>query len=161
MKKEQNKILFSIITVSLNQPKIINNFNSLKNQTYKNFEHIVIDGGSTDETLDIIKKIQKIYLFGSQRKIREFMMLLILELKKSKGQIIGILNADDVYYKNALKIVKKYFENKNLDFLFGTVRKDRILQGYWPDKINWKFNIYPSHSGGFFITRKAQKNWLL
>ena len=33
-------------------------------------------------------------------------------IRKSKGQIIGILNADDIYYKNALKIVKKYFEKK-------------------------------------------------
>ena len=41
--------------------------------------------------------------------------------------------------------------------MFGTVRKDRVLQGFWPDKIKWKFNIYPSHSGGFFITKKAQK----
>ena len=52
---------------------------------------------------------------------------------------------------------EKYFENKEIDFLFGTVKKDRILQGFWPKKIKWKFNIYPSHSGGFFITRKAQK----
>ena len=53
---KKNKISFSIITVSLNQKKIKNNFKSLMNQTYKNFEHIVIDGGSTDGTLDIIKK---------------------------------------------------------------------------------------------------------
>ena len=41
--------------------------------------------------------------------------------------------------------------------MFGTVRKDRVLHGFWPNKIKWKFNIYPSHSGGFFITKKAQK----
>ena len=37
-------------------------------------------------------------------------------IRKSKGQIIGILNADDIYYKNALKIVKKYFQKNNIDF---------------------------------------------
>ena len=157
MKKKSKKVLFSIITVSLNQPKIINNFNSLKNQTYKNFEHIVIDGGSSDETLDIIKKNSKNISFWQSKKDKGIYDAINIGIKKSKGQIIGILNADDVYYKNALKTVKKYFENKNLDFLFGTVRKDRVLHGYWPNKINWKFNIYPSHSGGFFITRKAQK----
>ena len=104
MKKKYKRLMFSIITVSLNQPKIVNNFKSLRSQTYKNFEHIVIDGGSNDETLDIIKK-----------------------------------------------------NSKNISFLFGTVRKDRVLHGFWPNKISWKFNIYPSHSGGFFITRKAQK----
>ena len=157
MKNRNKKVLFSIITVSLNQPKIINNFTSLKKQTYKNFEHIVIDGGSTDETVDIIKKNSKNIAFWQSKKDKGIYDAINMGIKKSKGQIIGILNADDIYYKNALKIVKKYFQNKNIDFLFGTVKKDRILQGFWPNKISWKFNIYPSHSGGFFITRKAQK----
>ena len=149
--------MFSIITVSLNQPKIINNFNSLKNQTYRNFEHIVIDGGSTDKTTKIIKKNSKNISYWQSKKDKGIYDAINIGIKKSKGRIIGILNADDIYYKNALKIVKKYFENKNIDFLFGTVKKDRILSGFWPNKIKWKFNIYPSHSGGFFITRKAQK----
>lgn len=157
MKKKNKKILFSIITVSLNQPKIINNFNSLKNQTYRNFEHIVIDGGSTDKTTKIIKKNSKNISYWQSKKDKGIYDAINIGIKKSKGRIIGILNADDIYYKNALKIVKKYFENKNIDFLFGTVKKDRILSGFWPNKIKWKFNIYPSHSGGFFITRKAQK----
>ncbi len=157
MKKRSKKLLFSIITVSLNQPKIIHNFKSLSNQTYKNFEHIIIDGGSTDETINIIKKNSKKISFWQSKKDRGIYDAMNIGIKKSKGQIIGILNADDIYYKNALKIVKKYFENKSIDFLFGTVKKDRILQGFWPEKISWKFNIYPSHSGGFFITRKAQK----
>ena len=157
MKKKKQKILFSIITVSLNQPKIINNFKSLRNQTYKNFEHIVIDGGSNDKTVSIIKKNLKNISFWQSKKDRGIYDAMNIGIKKSKGQIIGILNADDIYYKNALKIVKKYFEKKSIDFLFGTVRKDRVLQGFWPNKINWKFNIYPSHSGGFFITKEAQK----
>ena len=157
MKKKNKKILFSIITVSFNQPKIINNFNSLKNQTYRNFEHIVIDGGSTDKTTEIIKKNSKNISYWQSKKDKGIYDAINIGIKKSKGRIIGILNADDIYYKNALKIVKKYFENKNIDFLFGTVKKDRILSGFWPNKIKWKFNIYPSHSGGFFITRKAQK----
>lgn len=157
MKKKSKKILFSIITVSLNQPKIINNFKSLNQQTYKNFEHIVIDGGSIDRTIDIIKKNSSKLSYWQSRKDKGIYDAINIGIKKSKGQIIGILNADDIYYKNALKIVKKYFVTKDIDFLFGTVKKDRILQGFWPKKIKWKFNIYPSHSGGFFITRKAQK----
>ena len=157
MKKKNKRLLFSIITVSLNQPKIINNLNSLKKQTYKNFEHIVIDGGSTDRTLDIIKKNSKDISFWQSKKDKGIYDAINIGIKKSKGEIIGILNADDIYYKNALKIVKKYFENERIDFLFGTVRKERVLQGFWPNKIKWKFNIYPSHSGGFFITRSAQK----
>ena len=157
MKKKKQKILFSIITVSLNQPKIIDNFKSLRNQTYKNFEHIVIDGGSNDKTVSIIKKNSKNISFWQSKKDGGIYDAMNIGIRKSKGQIIGILNADDIYYKNALKIVKRYFQKNNIDFLFGTVRKDRVLQGFWPDKIKWKLNIYPSHSGGFFITKKAQK----
>ena len=59
--------------------------------------------------------------------------------------------------KMLLKLLKNISKKKSIDFLFGTVRKDRVLQGFWPNKIKWKFNIYPSHSGGFFITKEAQK----
>ena len=154
---KKNKISFSIITVSLNQKKIKNNFKSLINQTYKNFEHIVIDGGSTDGTLDIIKKNSENLAFWSSEKDKGLYDAMNKGIKKSRGDIIAILNADDVYFKNALKTVKKYFEKNKIDFLFGTVKKDRVLQGFWPKKIKWKFNIYPSHSGGFFIRRKIHK----
>lgn len=157
IKLKKNKISFSIITVSLNQKKIINNLKSVKSQTYKNFEHIVIDGGSTDKTIKIIKKNSKNLAFWSSRKDKGLYDAMNQGIKKSRGDIIGILNSDDIYYKNALKTVKKYFENDQIDFLFGTVKKDRVLQGFWPKKIKWKFNIYPSHSGGFFIRRKIHK----
>ena len=49
------------------------------------------------------------------------------------------------------------YKNKELDFLFGTVKKKRILSGFHPNKINWKFNIYPSHSCGFFVRKKIHK----
>ena len=54
-------------------------------------------------TIDIIKKILNILLFGSQ-KDKGIYDAMNIGIKKSKGQIIGILNADDIYYKNALKM---------------------------------------------------------
>ena len=53
----QKNFKISIITVTKNSEKFLQeNIDSLKNQTYQNFEHIIIDGGSTDKTLKIIKK---------------------------------------------------------------------------------------------------------
>ena len=78
-------------------------------------------------------------------------------LKKCTGSLIGILNSDDFFNKNALKIVSKYFKNNKIDFLFGSVIKDRVYHNFFPDKLWYTFNIYPSHSVGFFITNKAQK----
>ncbi len=161
LKKNSNKLpIISIITVVLNGEKTLKKcIQSVINQSYpqNKIEYIVIDGGSRDRTISIIKKYAKKISYWHSKKDRGLYDAMNKGIKKSSGEIIGILNADDFYYKNALYIVKKYFENKKIDFLFGTVRKDRILHGFWPKKINWKFNIYPSHSGGFFIRRKAQK----
>ena len=63
---KKNKISFSIITVSRIK-KIRNKFKSLTNQTYKNFEQIVIDGGSTDGTLDIIKNSKNLSFWSSEK----------------------------------------------------------------------------------------------
>ena len=57
--------------------------------------------------------------------------------------------------KNALKIIANYFkEDSGLDFIFGTVLKKKVYSGFKPHLIRWKFNIYPSHSVGFFIRKK-------
>ena len=56
-KNEINKPLISIITVVLNNEKYLEEvIESLKSQKYKNYEHIIIDGGSSDKTLEIIKR---------------------------------------------------------------------------------------------------------
>ena len=78
-------------------------------------------------------------------------------IKKSTGDIIGILNSDDIYYDQALKIVNDYFnKKKNLDFLFGSVYKYKLMHGYNPRKIRWSFGFYTTHSVGFFIKRESQ-----
>ena len=68
------------------------------------------------------------------------------------------INSGDLYNPEALSIVNKYFdEDKNLDFIFGTVNKKKIKQGFKKRKIHWSFDFYPSHSSGFFISNFAQK----
>ena len=65
--------LISIITAVKNGEKHLEEcFESLQNQSYKNFEHIVIDGGSTDRTLEIIIKVK--LNFFHHKKMKEYMM---------------------------------------------------------------------------------------
>ena len=79
-------------------------------------------------------------------------------IKKATGDIIGILNSDDIYYPNALKIINNYFSSdEKLDFLFGSVYKHKLMHGYYPNKIKWTFGFYTTHSVGFFIKTEAQK----
>ena len=148
----------TIITVTKNSEKFIErNILSVIGQSYKNYEHIIIDGNSSDKTMEIINKykdkISKI-ISEDDDGLYEAMNKGILQ---TKGEIIGILNSDDYFYSNALKIVKDYFiSNKNIDFLFGSVNKYTHRHGYYPWRIRWTFNFYPAHSVGFFIKKEAQ-----
>ena len=153
---EKNKI--SIITVVKNSSKTIEKtIQSLLSQKYKNVEYLVIDGNSTDGTLEILNKY------------RENISLLISEEDKgiwdamnkgvslATGDIIGFLNSDDTYYENSLNIVNNYFKNNKIDFLFGSVEKYKLMHGFKPWKIKWSFGFYTSHSVGFFMRTNKHK----
>tara|TARA_B100000963_G_scaffold254866_1_gene223483 strand:- start:2069 stop:2791 length:723 start_codon:yes stop_codon:yes gene_type:complete len=149
---------FSLITTVYNGEKSIEKtIESVICQTHKDFEYIVIDAYSKDKTLEIVNKYKdKITKIISEpdKSIYEGMNK---GIKNSNGEIIGIINSGDTYSNNALEIINSYFEkNKEIDFMFGTVFKKKILYKYEPNKIWWSFNFYPAHSGGFFIKKKTQ-----
>ena len=150
----------SIITVTKNSEKFLEEcILSVDRQSYKNYEHIIIDGNSTDNTVDIIKRYEKKIAYWASEKDKGLYDAMNKGINKCSGDIIGILNSDDVYYSEALKIVNEYFsQNINLDFLFGSVYKHKLLHGYKPKKIKWSFGFYTAHSVGFFITKNAQLN---
>ncbi len=152
---KSKKIFFSIITPVLNNPEIENVFKCLSKQTYKNFEHIVVDGGSRKKTLNILKKNKKKISKLIIEKDESLYEAINKGIKISKGNVIGILNSDDIYYSGTLKLVYNYFKKKNIDYIFGSVIKDRLMHGYWPKKIWYKFNVYPAHSCGFFVKKSA------
>jgi len=154
------KIIFSIITPSLNGEKFIKkNIDSLKNQSFTNYEHIIVDGLSQDKTIPIIKKNINKKIILITKKDNNLWEAINRGIKISKGEIIGILNSDDYYHKDALKNIYKYFKsNKNLSYIFGSVKKhNRILYKLEKQKIFYKFNCYPSHSASFFLKKSIHK----
>lgn len=149
--------LISVITVVKNDEKNIGKtIKSVLNQNFKDYELIVIDGNSTDKTLDIIKKFNKSIDFWISKPDKNLWEAMNTGIRFSKGKIIGILNSKDIFYKSTLEIVNKYFKKNKIDFLFGSVKKNKVYSGFSPEKIYYKFNIYPSHSIGFFIKKKSQ-----
>ena len=158
-KDKKNLPLVSIITVVLNNKKFLEqSINSVLNQRYKNHEHIIIDGKSTDGTVEILRKNNSKIDYWVSEKDRGIYNAMNNGIKLSRGSLIVILNSDDVFYKHALKIATSYFNKyKNIDFLFGSVIKYKLLYGYRPWKIHWSFGFYSTHSIGFFIREKAQK----
>ena len=152
-----SKKFFSIITVVLNSKNNLNEtINCLRQQSFKDFEYIVIDGGSTDGTLDIINNNLDIISFHKSEKDKGIYDAINKGLKFCNGKYIGILNAGDKYTLNGLEIINKYLVNNNFDFIFGSVMKKVLRYGYRKNRIFWNFDFYSSHSSGFFIKSESQ-----
>lgn len=119
-------IKFSIITVSYNSEKTIGQtIESVINQTYTNFEYIIIDGLSSDNTLSIIdqyaQKDNRIkYLSEKDNGIYEAMNK---GIRKATGDVISLLNSDDYYENDALEKILPFIPN-NTDYyvLYGMIR---------------------------------------
>ena len=161
-KKERfsNKPVFSIVTVVLNGEKYIEEtIKSIISQNYKNYEYIVIDGGSTDRTPQILKKYKKKISKIKCEKDKGIYDAFNKGMRIAKGEFICFVNSDDVLKKNALKIIKKYInKHPKIDFIFGSVKKHwGILHGYKPHKIKFSWGFYSSHSTGFYIKRTSAK----
>ena len=91
----------SIITCVLNNSNFIKkSIKSFQKQIYKNKEHIIMDGGSTDGTLKIIEKFKDKNLILSTSSDNGIFDALNKGIKRSSGNIIGILHSDDFYKNN-------------------------------------------------------------
>lgn len=100
----------SIVTPSYNQGKYIEQtILSVINQNYPNLEYIVIDGGSTDETISIIRKYEKFISYWVSEKDDGQSHAINKGLEKCTGDIFNWLNSDDWYEPDALYIVAKEF----------------------------------------------------
>ncbi len=114
----------SIITVTLNSRKtIISTLNSILSQTYKDIEHIIVDGGSTDGTLEIINEYNhpnKQVIISEGSGIYKSMNL---GIKAAKGEIITMLNSDDIYQnENSISdVMEKIFKFPNISIFLGDV----------------------------------------
>ncbi|MBP7435874.1 MAG: glycosyltransferase [Bacteroidales bacterium] len=108
----------SIITPSYNQGQFIEKtILSVLNQNYHNFEHIIVDGGSIDNTLEILKKYP--YLIWISEPDKGQSDTFNKGLKVSSGEIIGWLNSDDMYKQNIFSGIVKYFdEEPDIDVIY-------------------------------------------
>lgn len=107
----------SIITPCLNSEKTIRRtVESVLHQSYKNIEYIIVDGGSRDKTLEIIKEYQPLS-DGRMRWVSEPDKGIYDAMNKgiwmSHGRIIGIINSDDYYVPDAVEKVIEYLEKDN------------------------------------------------
>jgi glycosyltransferase involved in cell wall biosynthesis len=120
-KKEDNHSKISIVMPSYNQVKFIeNSILSILNQEYHSIELIIVDGGSTDGTTDIIKKYEKHIAYWVSEKDEGQSDALNKGFEKCTGEIYGWLNADDVYLPYTFqKIARAFHDNHNKLIVYG------------------------------------------
>ena len=132
----KKKVRFSIITVVKNDRKNIEKtIKSVLQNSFKDFEYIIIDGRSNDGTVEKINSFKKKIDYFSSAKDKNLWDGINKGIRKSNGQILFVLNSGDVLYKDGLKIANKFFKNYDIDFLFGAIKKDRIFYKFEPEKI--------------------------
>ncbi|PKM82455.1 MAG: glycosyltransferase [Firmicutes bacterium HGW-Firmicutes-14] len=154
--------LVSIITVTLNSEKFLEDtLRSVAGQTYPNIEYILIDGGSTDGTLDIIKKYENYLSRWVSEPDNGIYDAMNKGIRLSSGEIIGIINSDDWYEPYTVEtIVREALEHPEHSVFHGDMAvrspEGEYLYLYKPD-LNFS-NIWHDmivHHPTCFIRKKV------
>lgn len=145
----------SIITVCFNSASTIEDtIKSVLNQNYDNYEYIIVDGKSSDNTLEIVKKYEK--KFDGKMKIisekdRGLYDAINKGIKNSTGDIIGIINSDDVLARE--KVFSKIadtFKNNDCDCTYSNLlmldeNLEKVVRKFKAKHGNYKLGWYPPH----------------
>lgn len=162
-----DNIKISVITVVKNgMPFLKDAFNSYDNQTLEDKEHIVVYSNSKDETENFVKQFQnKKKIIKDNFSINKFGSINI-GIKEAKGEIIGLLHADDVYPDNdTLNKVYKFYKNVDADIIYGDIKfckKDnlkKIIRFWKSDHFSvekLKFGWMPPHTS-IYVKKKVIK----
>lgn len=120
-KISSNIPLVTIITIVFNGEKYIEKtILSVLNQTYSNIEYIIIDGGSKDSTIDIIKKHEKKIDYWISESDKGIADAFNKGISRATGEIIGIINADDWYELNTVSLIIEALNNG--DVIYGNLQ---------------------------------------
>ena len=123
----------SIITVTFNSAKYLEDcIASVIEQKHNNIEHIIIDGGSTDETLSIIKKYEHHLAYWVSEQDNGMYDAINKGLQLATGDVVGMLHSDDILASpDVISSIVESFENNNVDSIYGDlvyVKPDSINQ---------------------------------
>ena len=157
-------MLVSVITPCYNSEKTIEKtLVCIENQTYKNIEYIIMDGGSKDKTMDIINrhrdKLPKLLKVVSESDggIYDAMSK---GIKQASGHLIGIVNSDDWYEPDTIEQVVKHYQKQPYEVVYGMQRtlldgKEKLTVIYHHDFLPQQMITHPT----CFVTKKTYEQF--
>lgn len=157
-------MLFSIITVCFNSERTIEQtLKSMLNQSFQDYEYIIVDGASTDGTMEIVRKFQP--LFKDKMKVISEPDAGIYDamnkgIRMSTGEIVGIVNSDDYYEEDALENVSKAYTGEDYEVIYGLLRQVKngqevMVYSKNPEFLEQSMIAHPS----CFVTRKLYEKY--
>ena len=149
----------SVITATYNSAKTLRDtIESVLKQTFTDYEYVVIDGGSTDETLDIVREYEP--AFGGRLKCYSepddgIYDAMNKGIQLAHGEVVGLLNSDDFYSSDdILETIAVAFEQNDIDAVYADVHyvhcenTNKQIRNYSskPFKRRWmRFGFMPAH----------------
>lgn len=165
-----DKPLISIITPSYNQGEFLEDtILSVKNQTYPNVEHIIVDGGSEDDTVDILREYDSEYQLTWVSEPDDGQSDAINKgFEQASGDIVAWINSDDVYFDtHVFTRVAQYFRRYSADIIYGDlvhIDKDSTVQAVDPhpafDRSKLFYRILIGQPATFFRGTVVKENKL-
>jgi glycosyltransferase involved in cell wall biosynthesis len=132
------KPLVTVITPSFNQSEYLEEtIKSVVNQDYENIEYIIIDGGSNDSSIEIIKKYENRISYWISEKDKGQADGINKGFVKATGEYICWINSDDILYPDFIaKRIKEFEQNPDIDMIYGDVDQgedwnNRIVRKGW------------------------------
>lgn len=162
---ESSLPLLTIITPSFNQGHFIEEtILSVLSQNYPNLEHLVLDGGSTDSTVEILKKYPHIRWVSEQDRGQTHAVNKGVQM--AKGEIIGWVNSDDTFMPGAFDVVIERFRTEPacrvvfgdyhaIDERGATLYSTKGFCGPYVDMIRWWDYTYAIHQPTLFVRREV------
>lgn len=144
----------SIITPNYNLGEYLEEtIQSVIEQGYPNLEYIIIDGGSTDNSIEIIKKYEKNITYWESNRDNGMYDAINKGFAKSSGEIMGWINSDDILHRKSLFLIQEAFEQEKVKWIQGT---NTLI-----DETGRIFNIqipFNTHRFNFLLNQHLNKN---